>query len=188
MRKDLNDIKKEFEKCIEKHEAQRDAWKNVKRVTKKDGGDFATLSKNFENAKIESTGYSLREEKRIKVYTRTKKGDYVDDYFTISPLVKNVDFEVAPERVIKQSMLCDYFHMNPDEIEKEIEKRVALHEEIIKDYESNIERLEKYYILIMARMSEIHEILKEITPKATAGANLSLRYAMEDIIKNYYFN
>ena len=188
MRKDQETIKKEFENYIEQHEAQRDAWKKVKRVTKKDGADFATLAKNFENAKIENCEYALRAEKQINVYTVTRSGRYINDYFSISPLVKDANFDVSEERVIKESMLSAYFHMNADEIEKAIEKRIEMHENSIKAYQEQINNLDKYYNRIIEQLEEIHETLNEITPKGANATNLSLRYAMEEVIKNYYFN
>lgn len=188
MRKDLNAIKKEFENYIEQHEAQLEAWQNVKRVTKKDGGDFSTLSKNFENAKIGSSGYSLREEKEIRVNAITKSGKYVDDYFTLSPLVKDSKHEIAEERVIKVSGLCAYYHMNVDEIEKAIEERTEMHKKYIASYKEQLELLEDYYTRITGQLEEIHKTLNEITPKGANVKNISLRYAMEELIKNYYFN
>ena len=47
------EVKKELQKQLESKRKALTCWEGVKYLTKKDGGAFATLSKNFEGATIE---------------------------------------------------------------------------------------------------------------------------------------
>lgn len=186
MEKNLEQIKNEFQKNIEECEAKIAAWENVKRVYKKDGSSFSTLSKNFENAKIEVVSYSVRNEKQIKVYGRTKSGKFFDDYFSIIPCVNTVKFEVAPERQIKESFLAPYFYLTVEEIEETIKQRVETYKEYIEDYEEQLRIADHFYILIENELDKIHEILNAVSDKKSSK-NLSLRYALEYKVKEHYF-
>ena len=186
MEKNLEQIKKDLQNSIEECKAKIAAWENVKRVTKKDGTNFSTLSKNFENAKIEVVNYSVRSEKQIKVYGRTESGNFFEDYFSIIPCVNNVKFEVAPERQIKESFLTPYFHMTVDEIEETIKSRIATYKEYIENYEEQLRIADHFYILIENELDKINEILNAVSDKKSSK-NLSLRYALERKVKEHYF-
>ena len=186
MEKNLEQIKEELKKSIEEYEAKIAAWENVKRVTKKDGSNFSTLSKNFENAKIEVVSYSIRNEKQIRVCGRTKSGNFFEDYFSIVPCVNNVKFEVAPERQIKESFLTPYFYMTVEEIEETIKTRIATYKEYIENYEEQLKIADQFYVLIQNELDKISEILNAVSDKRSTK-NLSLRYALEHKVKEHYF-
>lgn len=52
MQKSKEAIRKQFENYIQEYEVKIRLWSAVKRVTKKDGSDFQSFGKNFENAEI----------------------------------------------------------------------------------------------------------------------------------------
>jgi len=186
MEKNLEQIKKELQNSIEECNAKIAAWENVKRVTKKDGSDFSTLSKNFENAKIVTADYSIRNEKQIRVSGWTENRKFVDDYFSIVPCVKNVKFEVAPDRQIKESFLEPYFYMTVEEIVEAIENRIAMWKEYVESYEEQLRIADHFYILIENELEKISEILDAVSDKRNSK-NLSLRYALEHKVKEHYF-
>ncbi len=186
MEKNLDQIKKELQNSIEECNAKIAAWENVKRVTKKDGSNFSTLSKNFENAKIEVASYSIRGEKQIRVCGHTESGKFFEDYFSIIPCVNTVKFEVAPERQIKESFLTPYFHMTVDEIAETIESRILMWKEYVESYEEQLRIADHFYILIENELDKIAEILNAVSDKRSSK-NLSLRYALEHKVKEHYF-
>lgn len=57
-----DDVKKELENRIRHSENVLAAWKNVKRETKKNGGDFANVNKNFSGCDLfwDFSSYKLR--------------------------------------------------------------------------------------------------------------------------------
>lgn len=76
----IMDAKKKMQASVEYYQTRIEAWEKVKRVYKKDGGNFASLARNFENAKIIDE-YPFG--KRIFVYFQSKKSGYENDYITI---------------------------------------------------------------------------------------------------------
>ena len=128
----LNKIKHDVEEC----EALKEAWEKVERFKTKDGADFKILQKNF-SAKISKQDYSG--DLKISV-TRNKNGRYYSDYIPVSVTVQDKgeaeEYRKQGRLVERGAYLYPYINRTPDEIEKEIEKR-------IKYYEGRIEKLKK---------------------------------------------
>lgn len=187
--KNLEDIEKEFKKRIDNHAALLEAWEKVERVTKKDGSDFKALSKNFNNATVIVNEFVLRPSKKIRVYGRTKRNDFVEDYVETTDLVKYSKRHIDADRILKESYLEPWYEKTVSEIFEDIEAKKEYHKKAIEGYEKQIKDASLYYNRIAFKMSEIHEILNSMCVKGKSSSEfLSLRYALEDIVKNYYFN
>lgn len=186
--KNLEDIKKEFEKRIDNHAALLEAWEKVERVTKKDGSDFKALSKNFNNATVIVNEFVLRPSKKIRVYGRTKRNDFVEDFVETTDLVKYSKRPVDAARILKESYLEPWYEKTVDEIFEDIETQKEYHRKAIEGYEKQIQEANFYYDIISAKMEEIHKVLNNMCEKGKSSNEfLSLRYALENIVKNYYF-
>ena len=186
--KDLKNIVKELENRIDEHEALLEAWQNVKRLHKKDGSDFSVLSKNFENAKIEDEPYSLYPVKIVKVWNCGKSGKYYNEEIKCTQIVRYSKREIEPSRIIKETLLEDRYDLTIDEIFEDIATRIEHHKNRIEELQNQIVMAEKYYNLVVEKMQEVKAILNEVCADKVNGNNLDLRYALEDVVKNYYFN
>ena len=185
--KNLEDIKKEFKKRIDEQKTLLEAWEKVERVTKKDGSDFVALAKNFKNATVKNNEFVLRPSKQIQIYGITKNNKYVDDSIETTELVKYSKRPVDADRVLKESYLEPWYEKTVDEIFEDIEAKKEILKKNIKNYEQEILVSEKYYMLIECHLESIHNILNELSAKGQNSGFLSLRYALEDIVKNHYF-
>lgn len=187
--RNLESIKKDFKQRIEELNALIEAWEKVERVRTKDGKDFKTLSKNFKEAKIENKEYSIKSyDKQIKVWNTTKQNRYITDSLDVVQLVEMVKFEVEEERIIKESFVKPYFILNVDEVFELINIRIANYKKQVASYKKQLEEIENNYNKVIGKLEEIHVILKNISDKGPDNDFLSTRYALEDVIKHYYFN
>ena len=186
--KDLESIIKELEKRIDEHRALLEAWQRVKRLYKKDGSSFSVLSKNFENAKIEDEPYSLYPVKIVKVWNCGKSGKYYNEDIRCTQIVRYSKREIEQSRIIKETLLEDRYNLTVDEIFEDIAARVEHHKKRIEELQNQIVMAEKYYNLVQNKMQEVKTILDEVCNNKVQGKNLDLRYALEDVVKNYYFN
>ena len=186
--KDLKNIVKELENRIDEHEALLEAWQNVKRLHKKDGSDFSVLSKNFENAKVEDESYSIYPAKIVKVWNCGKSGKYYNEEIKCTQIVRYSKREIEPSRIIKETLLEDRYDLTIDEIFEDIATRIEHHKNRIEELQNQIVMAEKYYNLVQNKMQEVKTILDEVCNNKVQGKNLDLRYALEDVVKNYYFN
>ena len=186
--KDLKNIVKELENRIDEHEALLEAWKRVKRLYKKDGSSFSVLSKNFENAKIEDEPYSIYLAKIVKVWNCGKSGKYYNEEIKCTQIVRYSKREIEPSRIIKEALLEDRYDLTIDEIFEDIAAQIEYHKNRIEELHNQIAMAEKYYNLVQNKMQEVKTILDEVCNNKVQGKNLDLRYALEDIVKNYYFN
>lgn len=69
------DAKKRMQRSVNFYQIRIEAWENVERVTKKDGSDFAILSKNFKNCEF-LTEYGSN---KIRVHFHTNENGYEHD-------------------------------------------------------------------------------------------------------------
>lgn len=186
--KDLESIVKELESRIDEHEAMLEAWQNVKRLYKKDGSDFSVLSKNFENAKVVDEPYSIYPAKIVKVWNRGKSGKYYNEEVNCTQIVRYSKRKVESSRIIKESLLEDRYNLTIDEIFEDIAAQIEYHKNRIEELHNQIAMAEKYYNLVCGKMQEVKAILNEVCNNKVQGKNLDLRYALENVVKNYYFN
>ena len=81
---------------IEYYKTRVQAWENVTRVYKKDGGKFAVLSKNFENVKF-ITEYGSN---KIRVHFHTDRNGYeYDDIWLTANVYKGEEEATTPEQI-----------------------------------------------------------------------------------------
>lgn len=125
MAKSLDEIKTELAKRLDAAETLRAAWEKVERCRKKDGSDFVALAKNFKNAGVYDSQYSMVPEKEIRVFGFSKFSGYVDDSVRNRELARYSKREVSADRIKKESFLEPYFYLTVDEIFEEIAAKIA---------------------------------------------------------------
>ena len=184
--KTLEDIKKELTSTLKEHEALLQAWNNVNRLYKKDGSSFSILSKNFENATIQDESYSVYPAKVVKVFI-SHEGKYYNEEIKCTQLVRYSQRKVDESRIIHESCLEDRYNLTVDEIFEDIATKIEYHKNRIEELQNQIVMAEKYYNLVQNKMQEVKAILDEVCADKVDGNNLDLRYALESVVKNYYF-
>lgn len=130
------------EKIEEKHLANRqgylnaiNAWKNVKRVTKKDGGDFANIGKNFLNATV---GQGNPWDKTLEISVEYRCGNrYVYDSIEI----KNDD--------------------SIEDVFEKINKRIILFTQYVEEEEKKINNAKNVFNEVDRTMKELLKFCKE---------------------------
>lgn len=142
----IEDLKKELKAKIETTEAKIEALKNITFNSKKDGKDFANLSKNFNNCYID--GISLKADFRIGY-----KWSY--HWFYIDMEIK--DPETAKNRVVADRDIYGkprtYF-MTVAEIKEKIKseiKRLTDKKNELLDLYNNIENIKLIQLLLEAQ-------------------------------------
>ena len=151
-------FKKELEKHLAEHECKLELWKNVKRLSKKDGTDFAHFGKNFENAKVTLPAYLDFERLKVNgriVPTTAWTEDEID-------LVRDADDSIPEERTFEHYGKKKY-HLTVDEAFEAIENRIRFYEVEIQNDKLELAHAESIFNLTVNTIKALYdEALKEI--------------------------
>lgn len=180
--KTLEGIKSEFQKRIAEHEALASAWEKVERLRKKDGTDFAVLSKNFSNCTVAQDCIRLVPNSKIKVSAPTEQVGWVRDEIDTTELVKYSKIKIEESRIHKEPCIEPYFFKTVDELWEEIQARVKMHRAYADDYRRMIDMAEEKFNFVAERMSDIQKMFNSLGKDVN-----SLKYALESVVKNWYF-
>lgn len=170
--RNLEDIKNELTKRLNDSRKNLALWQGVKRLTKKDGGNFAILNKNIEGAKVEqqysslylkAATYYLPEAERKTIPYHT----WVNDEIYIGYM----DTELTPETVFEK--IAGRIEALKKHI-AEYENELAAVEDIFKKYD---EKLAAFYQELKADCEQFRD---DTNSKST------IEYMMEDYAKSYY--
>lgn len=153
------EVRSTLEGYLEDAQTKLELWRNVKRLTKKNGEDFARFGANFEGAKVYTESWSDYEE--INVSGRTASGKWVEDKISLEPVA---DANTDPERVTK---LHDYsyerYHLTVEETFEKINKRIRYYEVVADNYRLELEYSEELYNLTTKTVEALYnEALKEL--------------------------
>lgn len=125
------------------------AWEDVKRVTKKDGSDFAVYSKNFDNCKIGRESWGETNELKIFVYFKGV-GYHSNAICCYDTLEKDDPRNGSPRAWARGACLKNGYLLTVDEVFKRIEshkeylrKRIESLTDAIANYDKVIEFLEE---------------------------------------------
>lgn len=173
----INNLKKVLEDRKTDYQRQLEAWQEVRRVSKKDGSDFAAKSKNFINAKYEQSYDVYSFQLRINYYDST--GSYRNSTILC---YENIDIYCKDERKRNAAVYCDpcsypKYLLSVDEIfEKIEEKKQWLIEQINKvDFElQEIETTE----------NEANQLLNNVLDFLKKHKNDELQYILQEEIQS----
>lgn len=135
------------------------AWKNVQRVTKKDGGNFAVLSKNFVNAQF-LTEYHIN---KIQVHFMDENGRYCSDYISLDGNA----YTKEPAAT------------TPELVQDRINKIINNYIEWMEKDQKGLDQIENQIDQITPELEKI----KNIIDKAKEETNT--HYTLQNYIKNY---
>lgn len=98
MKTNINEIENKYRDNVKTYQNAIKAWQNVKRVTKKDGGNFANFGKNFVNAEIKQDYYWCRPSLKVDYCQESGRWTYDTIEIEENDTVENV-FEKINNRV-----------------------------------------------------------------------------------------
>lgn len=153
----IEDAKKALEKRLSYYTARVEAWEKVERVRKKDGGDFATLSKNFTNCKF-ITKYGTDE---IDVYFYSPFEGHNWDWLTISGNA----YGTEPADTA-------------DKIAERIAERIALYNGYIETTKQGLETIGEQLEAIAPELEALKKAIKE-------AEKTDCKFVMQGYIKEY---
>lgn len=158
---DIEKIRKDFEEQISRHSALIEAWKAVERQTKKDGSDFAILSKNFKNARLKA---SVLYGNDLEVFCRVPSSyKYeTESISTVHTVEKGED--TTGRQLITGKWLKPYYVLSVDEIFREIEKKIAWHEGIISEYNEALNKLDETFTKFVDSVNSAINTTRPIKP------------------------
>lgn len=173
-----------LKKNLAEHECKLELWKNVKRLSKKDGTDFAHFGKNFENAKVSTPAYLDFE--RLKVNGRIiPTSAWTDDEID---LVRDANDSIPDERTFEHYGRKKY-HLTVDEAFEAIENRIRYYEVEIQNDKLQLAHAESIFNLTVNTINALYkEALKEIVDagfEPTCWIDTpSILYQVEEVLKS----
>ena len=128
----------EIENEIEAHECFIAALRNIKRNRKKDGGDFAVLSKNFSGCTISTSPVALQAGEDVMcVSVHTNRTGWQTYRFDLYKFVKNMsESDIKHEPLSRKAYLEPIYVLDIDEIEAEIQKQISYLEAELETFEA----------------------------------------------------
>lgn len=170
-----------YENWIKWTEESIEELRGIERVYKKNGKPFKNLKQNLKNCSIEQeillhANYMLIVGKSR--YSLTHGVEKINGKYWDKELLKVVD----NERVINQTFIKPYYHLNIDEIWEKIQKLIRFQREKLSQYRKEYEN----YLTISTKIglgnisiNEIKEILDNIESS-------TLKRELKEFIKNQF--
>ena len=155
--------KKELESRKAKAEALAEAWANVERVHKKDGGDFANLGQNFKNCTIKMQEWAHnREEKEIKVYRTDANGHSHSDSLNLARTLERNEEEKAKEEgreiIERGAYLKPFVVLTPAEILEACKNRAEYYKKEAEEMARTLENFDKVAGELVALREQAHKV------------------------------
>lgn len=184
-------IKKELENRREEASARLEAWRQVKRLTKKDGSDFAIFSKNFEGLSHTPSANDIYP--CISITTRADFR-YISDDINIYLYVDEMSEEEKQPRAgifhRFNSYTRDVYHMTIDEVFSEaISKRIAYLTDYIDCLNMQLEAIEQAYIDYLKALEETSANLKKaviFNPSNSKYPHQDSYYLIREVVNRMY--
>lgn len=174
-------FKEEMRKEIHMNENKIATWKAVKRQRKKDGGDFANLSKNFEHAWI-STNINGQPVIMVRCSYNMFEGKSYGGYTDELNIFEYDDKKTSGRKLIQTSSWSrPYYIYTVDEIFKKIARHIKHLEEQNEEYKKQIEVADAVFHRFSSKVHEAFDELNKMT-----GDRSSLYYACREYVKTIY--
>lgn len=184
MRKE--EITQKLERILNDYKAKLKGWQNVKRLTKKDGSDFAVKSKNIDGAKF---GQYTHIESELHPYLTitykdnyTWKQDSLQMYINVRDMEKDDIRRNNTDKIKKDGFHYDVYIYDINECFEAINNYIEFLKEKIKDYETQLKNANKYIEKADKIINEIKELRKEKELMSDISNN-GLGFAIIEYIK-----
>lgn len=132
------------------------AWGAVKRVHKKDGGNFSVLSKNFSGANIIGSGDSI--EARVSICDNAR---YNSDELKLTPSISELyepdkfeEYKKAGRLIERGPYMVPYIVATPDEVENLIRERIEYWQGVERACDSALLKFDEYADKIITMRDE----------------------------------
>lgn len=166
-----------------------ETWRKVKRLTKKDGSDFAIKSKNIDGAKFGF--YSYVEDSThpyLTIYYRcngASKEEHLEMFEYIDDMQKTNDVRLEnKDQIIPKSGISRGIYIySIDECFQAIERYILKLENNLKDYKKQLDNADFYINKADKIINDIKSLINEDGLKKGPYKN-TLGYAIEDYIKS----
>lgn len=183
------DIKKRLEGYLEDYKLQLSLWEKVELVKKKDGSNFAYLTKSFNNATYGNADWSTNNlvYPKITVYGRSDKTGYrnydLDCYLYLDDMKKAGDSRYTGQALTNGCVRAVY-HLNADEIYQMIQDYIVHLKRTIARYEDQLKALEVVFPVINEKVQDLKATIKDLTSSYKDDIfPSSLEYALYDYVK-----
>lgn len=158
--RDIEKIRKDFEEQISRHSAAIAAWKAVERQSKKDGSDYAVLSKNFKNAALQAR-VLFGNDLVVGYYVGHK---YETDKVNTTHSVSRGEDTTGRTLIQPGGCLKPYYYLSVNEIFEEIGKQIEWHKKTIAEYEEALENLEATFCKFVESVNSAINTTRPIKP------------------------
>lgn len=183
----LEGIKTEIEKQIDRDVAILNAWKNVTFPTKKDGSAFKQMGKNISGATYCIGQYSLQPgEYILRVNAWCKSCGYVNDEMNAHNLVKYVNEEKKlkiENHMPKVSYLEQIYCFDLDDIKEAVNNRIEYFEKRVANLTEQLTLADQAYKNFVAAYRAAVEQLDKDAKKANDS---TLHYMIMETVKARY--
>lgn len=180
-RRKTEQVKEDLRKYIKENSALLEAWKKVRKRTKKDGTDFQNLRQAFKDNEnhvdvVRKTYATQDFEKALRVWCRVD-GKYIDDEIDVyDPRTENYHESRAVRAGYYTIVL-----LTADEVMQRVNERINLMEKRIAESEAQLELVDEVY---EAFADTIDKALEEAAQKA--GGQNHLYYACREYMRTAY--
>lgn len=191
----LDGIKTELNKRIDRNNALLKAWEKVTFPTKKDGSPFKVMSKNINGANYGKYDYAMQQGKMVlTIYAYSNLSGYISDEIQCYELVKYLKDENKKEKINnympKQSYLEQIYLYDLEDIKKAVSNKITYLKDRIKSLNKQIEIVDECYKCFLEKYDLIVKELSNncsvvIDPGFSNNKN-DIYYMILDTVKDRY--
>ena len=185
----LDGIKTELKKRMERAQAEKEAWEKVTFPTKKNGEPFAVLGRNIDGATLYVESWAMQPgENKLRVSCWSKSYGWVTDEIYCYCHVSDLDEEdprkdKAANYMPKQTYLVQVYRFDLDDIKAAVQARIQQRAKDIEEYAVEIERADAAFRIYREAFQAAEDALLEA---CDFGKLATLRYMVRDTVKERY--
>ena len=154
-------FRKHLENNLADNRTKLNLWKNVKRLSKKDGSDYANFGNNFDGAKVEDY---LGSKDALKVFGRSVNGlSWVEDRIELE---RDATPDIDPERTYRYATYSNAmkYRLTVEETFEKINARIRYFETQVANYKIQLDMSESIYNTVVRTINNLYEgILEDVT-------------------------
>lgn len=186
----LDGVKKNIEKEIDRYQCMKKEWESVKFPTKKNGEPFSIMSKNFENAIYIGSTYLEQGDKGkvlnpiLKICFRTNLSGYCQDELFLYEYINYMDKNKFIDKREKNTF-NDVYIYDLEDIKQVVNDRIDYLEKYIVSLKRQLEIADNAYNAFKEAYKNTMEILNKVT-ETTENTCSTLKSDICDTIKKRY--
>lgn len=183
----LDGIKTQLQKDINRTKASLEAWQKVTFPTKKDGSPFKILSKNISGATLFTETYAMQPgENKLRVTAWADGSGYITSEISAYCLVKYLKDEKKRAKTEnyqpKPTCLEQVYTYDQEDIKEAVATEIDRLQKALADLELSMITAEKAYLNFKKAMSEA---LITLATETKREENSTLYYMIKDTVTNH---